>query len=206
MRCKTTVSWPCVLGGAELNSEKQCGLDPVLRCCFYRFLSVSFFGLARIGFTATVDFGGQVSQVLEVRGERRNPTPIWRRAEPRIKAVRIVDMSGSNAWPEFAGIFTQTRAAYREHEQAQELDAAGCQGGDFEAKFGRSHALAAARLRGPAVSDSIQVSSSSWLPVQPFSELLRRAMEGRSGRAASRLQRAESPLRRAFEMADPAAF
>jgi hypothetical protein len=28
-------------------------------------------------------------------------------------------MSGSSAWAEFAGIFAQTRAAYREHEQAK---------------------------------------------------------------------------------------
>jgi hypothetical protein len=68
-------------------------------------------------------------------------------------------------------------------------------------------ALAAARLSDPeAVRDSIQISSSSWPLVQPFSESLRHAMEGRSVRAASRLQRAESPLRRAFEMADLAAF
>jgi hypothetical protein len=37
--------------------------------------------------------------------------------KPRIKAVRMVDMSGSNAWAEFAGIFARTRAAYLEHEQ-----------------------------------------------------------------------------------------
>jgi predicted phage-related endonuclease len=39
--------------------------------------------------------------------------------EPRIEAVRIVDMSGSNAWAEFAGIFARTRAAHLEHEQAK---------------------------------------------------------------------------------------
>ena len=39
--------------------------------------------------------------------------------KPRIEAVRIVDMSGSNAWAEFAGIFARTRAAYLEHEQAR---------------------------------------------------------------------------------------
>jgi len=40
-------------------------------------------------------------------------------SKPRIQAVRIVDMSGSNAWAEFAGIFARTRAAYLEHEQAK---------------------------------------------------------------------------------------
>jgi hypothetical protein len=38
---------------------------------------------------------------------------------PRLAAVRIVDMSFSNGWAEFAGIFARTRAAYLEHEQAK---------------------------------------------------------------------------------------
>jgi hypothetical protein len=39
--------------------------------------------------------------------------------KPRIEAVRIVDMSASNAWAEFAAIFTRTRSAHLEHEQAK---------------------------------------------------------------------------------------
>src|SRR5262249_40972736 len=35
---------------------------------------------------------------------------------PRLEAVRIVDMTSSNAWAEFAGIFARTRAAHLEHE------------------------------------------------------------------------------------------
>src|SRR5450432_3597119 len=31
---------------------------------------------------------------------------------PRIEAVRVVDMSGSNSWAEFAGLFCETRAAH----------------------------------------------------------------------------------------------
>jgi predicted phage-related endonuclease len=38
---------------------------------------------------------------------------------PRIEAVRIVDMSSSNAWAEFAGIFVRTRDAHLEHERAK---------------------------------------------------------------------------------------
>jgi predicted phage-related endonuclease len=38
---------------------------------------------------------------------------------PRIEAVRIVDMSSSNSWAEFAGIFCLTRAAYLEHDAAR---------------------------------------------------------------------------------------
>jgi predicted phage-related endonuclease len=39
--------------------------------------------------------------------------------KPRIAAVRIVDMSTSNAWAEFAGAFTRTHPAFREHERAK---------------------------------------------------------------------------------------
>jgi predicted phage-related endonuclease len=39
--------------------------------------------------------------------------------KPRIEAVRIVDMTSSNAWGEFATIFTRTRQAHLEHEQAK---------------------------------------------------------------------------------------
>ena len=38
---------------------------------------------------------------------------------PRIEAVRIVDMSTSNAWAEFAGVFIRTRDAHLEHEKAK---------------------------------------------------------------------------------------
>jgi predicted phage-related endonuclease len=39
--------------------------------------------------------------------------------KPRIEAVRIVDMTSSNAWAEFAAIFSRTRPAYLEHERAK---------------------------------------------------------------------------------------
>jgi predicted phage-related endonuclease len=38
---------------------------------------------------------------------------------PRVEAVRIVDMSSSNSWAEFAGVFCQTRAAYLDHDAAK---------------------------------------------------------------------------------------
>ena len=34
-------------------------------------------------------------------------------------AIRIVDMSTSNAWADFAAIFSRTQAAYLEHEKAK---------------------------------------------------------------------------------------
>ena len=38
---------------------------------------------------------------------------------PRIEAVRIVDMSASNSWAEFAGVYRSTREAFLEHERAK---------------------------------------------------------------------------------------
>ena len=38
---------------------------------------------------------------------------------PRIEAVRIVDMSSSNAWAELSTVFIRTRAAHHEHEVAR---------------------------------------------------------------------------------------
>ena len=39
--------------------------------------------------------------------------------KPRIEAVRIVDMTSSNAWAELAAVFSRTQAAHLEHEQAK---------------------------------------------------------------------------------------
>jgi predicted phage-related endonuclease len=38
---------------------------------------------------------------------------------PRIEAVQIIDMSGSNSWAEFAGVFCRTRTAYLDHDAAK---------------------------------------------------------------------------------------
>ena len=38
---------------------------------------------------------------------------------PRMEAVRIVDMSASNSWAEFAAVFCRTRAAYLDHDAAK---------------------------------------------------------------------------------------
>ncbi len=39
--------------------------------------------------------------------------------KPRLEAVCLVDMTSSNAWAEFAAVFTRTRQAHFEHEQAK---------------------------------------------------------------------------------------
>jgi hypothetical protein len=38
---------------------------------------------------------------------------------PRVEAIRVVDMSSSNAWAEFAGVFCRTRGAYLDHDAAK---------------------------------------------------------------------------------------
>jgi hypothetical protein len=38
---------------------------------------------------------------------------------PRLAAVRIVDMTASNSWAEFAATFRRTRSAFQEHEGAK---------------------------------------------------------------------------------------
>src|SRR5690349_1228438 len=39
--------------------------------------------------------------------------------KPRLEAVRVVDMSSSNSWAEFAATYRRTRPAYEEHEAAK---------------------------------------------------------------------------------------
>ncbi|MDE1974318.1 MAG: YqaJ viral recombinase family protein [Hyphomicrobiales bacterium] len=39
--------------------------------------------------------------------------------KPRVEAVRIADMSSSNAWAEFAAIFSRTQTAHLDHEEAK---------------------------------------------------------------------------------------
>ena len=68
---------------------------------------------------------------------------------PRIEAVRIVDMSGSNSWAEFAGVFCQTRAAYLEHDAAKsELKKLMPE----DAKEAIGHSIRAKRSKSGAVS------------------------------------------------------
>ena len=68
---------------------------------------------------------------------------------PRIEAVRIVDMSSSNAWAEFAGIFIRTRQAHLQHEGAKaELKALMPE----DAKEAIGHGLRARRSKSGAVS------------------------------------------------------
>jgi hypothetical protein len=69
--------------------------------------------------------------------------------KPRIEAVRVVDMSTSNTWAEFADIFIRTRDAHLEHEHAK----AGLKGlvpDDAQQAIG--HGVCAKRSKAGAIS------------------------------------------------------
>jgi predicted phage-related endonuclease len=69
--------------------------------------------------------------------------------KPRIEAVRVVDMSSSNAWAEFAAIFARTRPAHLEHEQSKaELKKLMPE----DAKEAAGHGLRAKRSKSGAIS------------------------------------------------------
>jgi predicted phage-related endonuclease len=82
---------------------------------------------------------------------------------PRLEAVRIVDMSSSNSWAEFAVLFRSTRAAFLDHERAKgELkslmpdDAKEAIGHGVRAKRSRSGAVSFDLLETEAPRASIQ--------------------------------------------------
>ncbi len=68
---------------------------------------------------------------------------------PRIEAVRVVDMSASNAWAEFANVFRRTREAFHEHERSK-ADLKGLIPEDAKEAIG--HGIRAKRSRSGAVS------------------------------------------------------
>src|SRR5579864_8994246 len=69
--------------------------------------------------------------------------------KPRVEAVRIVDMSTSNAWAELAAVFARTRSAHLEHEGAKtELKILMPE----DAKEALGHGLRAKRSKSGAVS------------------------------------------------------
>lgn len=69
--------------------------------------------------------------------------------KPRIAAVRVVDMTGSNSWAEFAAIFCNTRNAFLAHERAKtELKALMPE--DAKEAFG--HGVRSKRSKSGAVS------------------------------------------------------
>jgi predicted phage-related endonuclease len=87
-------------------------------------------------------------------------------AEPpraRIEAVRIVDMSSSNSWAEFAALFRNTRSAFLDHERAKsELKALMPQ--DVREAIG--HGVKAKRSKSGAVSFDVLETEATHASVQ----------------------------------------
>jgi hypothetical protein len=77
--------------------------------------------------------------------------------KPRIEAVRIVDMSASNSWAEFAGLFRSTRQAFLEQRSKAELKSLIPE----DAKEAIGHGIRAKRSKSGAISfDLLEVEGS----------------------------------------------
>ena len=83
--------------------------------------------------------------------------------KPRIEAIRIVDMSASNAWAEFAGAFARTREAYLEHEQAK-TELKGLMPEDAKEAIG--HGVRGKRSKSGAISFDLLAGEARHAPVQ----------------------------------------
>jgi len=71
----------------------------------------------------------------------------------RIEAVRVVDMSASNSWAEFAGLYRSTRPAFLDHERSKaELKALMPE----DAKEATGHGIHAKRSKSGAISFDLQ--------------------------------------------------
>src|SRR5437660_3707658 len=82
---------------------------------------------------------------------------------PRIEAIRIVDMSASNSWAEFAALFRNTRSAFLDHERAKsELKALMPE----DAKEAIGHGVKAKRSKSGAVSFDVLEIEATHAPVQ----------------------------------------
>jgi hypothetical protein len=83
--------------------------------------------------------------------------------KPRIEAVRIVDMSGSNSWAELADVFRNTRQAFLDHEKSKaELKALMPE----DAKEAIGHGIRAKRSKSGAVSFDLHDVEASHAAIQ----------------------------------------
>jgi hypothetical protein len=77
---------------------------------------------------------------------------------PRIDAIRIVDMSSSNSWAEFAALFLTTREAFLDHERAKsELKALMPE----DAREAIGHGVRAKRSKSGAVSFDVLATEAA---------------------------------------------
>jgi len=82
---------------------------------------------------------------------------------PRIEAIRIVDMSSSNSWADFAALFRNTRGAFLDHERAKnELKALIPE----DAKEAIGHGVRAKRSKSGAVSFDVMDTEASHAAIQ----------------------------------------
>src|SRR6266849_4165363 len=81
----------------------------------------------------------------------------------RIEAIRIVDMSASNAWAEFTNVFRRTREAHLEHENAK-AELKGLMPEDGKEAIG--HGIRAKRSKSGAVSFDVLSAEGSHAPLQ----------------------------------------
>jgi len=82
---------------------------------------------------------------------------------PRIEAIRIVDMSSSNSWAEFAALFRSTRGAFLDHERAKsELKALI----PDDAKEAIGHGVRGKRSKSGAVSFDVLETEASHAAIQ----------------------------------------
>jgi putative phage-type endonuclease len=82
---------------------------------------------------------------------------------PRIEAIRIVDMSSSNSWAEFAAVFRSTRNAFLEHERAKgELKALIPE----DAREAIGHGVRAKRSKSGAVSFDLLETEANRAAIQ----------------------------------------
>jgi predicted phage-related endonuclease len=83
--------------------------------------------------------------------------------KPRIEAVRIVDMSASNSWGEFAGLFRTTKQAFLDHERSKiELKSLMPE----DAKEAIGHGVRAKRSKSGAVSFDLLETGAGHAAVQ----------------------------------------
>jgi putative phage-type endonuclease len=82
---------------------------------------------------------------------------------PRVEAIRIVDMSASNSWAEFAALFRDTRAAFLDDERAKnELKSLMPE----DAKEAIGHGLRGRRSKSGAVSFDLLETEATHAQVQ----------------------------------------
>jgi hypothetical protein len=82
---------------------------------------------------------------------------------PRLEAVRIVDMSASNSWAEFAAAYRRTRPAYQEHEGAK-ADLKKLVPEDAKEAIG--HGRRAKRSKSGAISFDLEDAEAADAPLQ----------------------------------------